>query len=180
MADAFGFSVPVPEAFEAGAKYLLAGDTVEQGPPRIISGPRVSLPQNQNTSLLGFSARGIAERSFAASAFLLYGWALNRAERTEHTAIAFMRAQHHLALDALIEELTCISGHLFLLGEAAVRTGQHRFKNGFGHCSLSSFKIDQAASIFLLSVEHFRDPVRHPSVPLGKVHAAIRVPREGP
>ena len=56
----------------------------------------------------------------------LHRWALDRAERAEYTTIAMIGAQNRLAIDALIEELASIRRHGLLLGEAAVRAGQHR------------------------------------------------------
>ena len=38
---------------------------------------------------------------------------------------------------ALVEELARVRGHGFLLGEAAVWAGQHRFKNNSAHRSIT-------------------------------------------
>src|SRR2546425_11132568 len=64
--------------------------------------------------------------------------ALNRTERAEHAAVARIRAQAGLAVAALVVELTSVRGHGFLLGEAAVRTGHHGFKNDSAHCGVTS------------------------------------------
>lgn len=72
-------------------------------------------------------------QSGAAVVSFLHRWALDRAEGTEYTTVAVIRAQHRLAVDALIKELTRVHGHSFSRGKAAVWTCQNRIEDGFAH-----------------------------------------------
>lgn len=69
----------------------------------------------------------------AARPLLLNRRAWHRTERTEYAAVARIRSQQRLALAALIVELAGIGRHGFLLGMAAMRTGQHGFENDGAH-----------------------------------------------
>jgi hypothetical protein len=60
-----------------------------------------------------------------ASALLLDRRALHRAKRAEHTAVTGIWAQQSPAIATFVEKLTGICGHGFLLGETAMRAGQH-------------------------------------------------------
>lgn len=95
-------------------------------------------------------------RSRAASALLLDGRTLYRAEGTENAAVARIGAHEDLTVAALVEELASVRGHAFLFGESAMRAHQGGLKNyvthsgvtlrlgvlmgfkGFGHDSIST------------------------------------------
>jgi hypothetical protein len=64
---------------------------------------------------------------------LLDGRTLNRAKRTENTAIAEIGPQQGLAIAALVEKLAGVRRHGFLFSGAAMRTGQDRFENNGIH-----------------------------------------------
>jgi hypothetical protein len=57
----------------------------------------------------------------------------DRAERTEHAAIAVLGAQARAALPAIIKKSASVDGHCFALREAATRTGDHGMKNDVSH-----------------------------------------------
>ncbi len=67
------------------------------------------------------------------SALLLDRRTRHRAKRAEHAAVTRFRAQQHIAIRTFIIELASVRGHAFLLGKAAMRTGQHRFEDDSAH-----------------------------------------------
>jgi len=70
----------------------------------------------------GRAAMRAGARSSSAAITLLNRRTPNRAVGTKYAAVARLRAQHRLAVFALVEELARIRGHRCLRGCAAVRT----------------------------------------------------------
>jgi len=75
--------------------------------------------------------------ALAAARLVLHRRTLHRPERAEDAAVAGFGAQQHVTAGALIVELAGIRGHGFLLGEAAMRASQHRFKSDSNHRDLT-------------------------------------------
>jgi len=69
---------------------------------------------------------------------MLLNWrATYRAVGAEDAAVAGLGTQHRSAVAAFIEELAGIRGHGFLLGETAIRAGQHGLEDDGVHLGVN-------------------------------------------
>jgi len=57
----------------------------------------------------------------------------HRAERAEHAAVAFLRAQPRAAPGTVVKELAGVDRHRFASCEAAARTGDYGIENDVFH-----------------------------------------------
>jgi hypothetical protein len=78
--------------------------------------------------------RGVELLSATAGAiFILHRRTFYRTVRTKDTAVAWLRTQQRLTINAFIEKLARVDRHRLALRESANRAHEHRFKKNFAH-----------------------------------------------